>query len=65
MVVGLAVTVGMLPSEMQATEARHTSRLQLVGNEVVIFQGKSTDNDANGRRDLFIVRTGFGSFTAF
>ena len=57
MVAGLAVTVGMLPSETQATEARHTSRLQLVGNEVVIFQGKSKDKDANGGRDLFIVKT--------
>ena len=65
MVAGLAVTVGMLPSEMQAMEARHTSRLQLVENEVVIFQGKSKDKDANGGRDLFIVKKGFVSFTAF
>ena len=65
MVAGLAVTGGMLPSETQATEARHTWRLQLVENEVVIFQGKIKDKDANGGRDLFIVKTGFGSFTAF
>ena len=44
----LAVTVGMLRSERQAMEARHTSRLQLVENEVVILQGKIKDKDANG-----------------
>ena len=65
MVAGLTVTVGMLPSEMQAMETRHTSRLQLVENEVVVFQGKSKDKDANGGRDLFIVKKGFVSFTAF
>ena len=61
MVAGLAVTVGMLPSETQAMEARHTSRLQLVENEVVIFQGKIKDKGTNGGRDLFIVKKGFGS----
>ena len=65
MVAGLAVTAGMLPSETQAMEARHTSRLQLVENEVVIFQGKIKDKDANGGRDLFPVKKGFGSLTAF
>ena len=66
MVAELAVTVvGMLASETQATEARHTSRFQRVENEVVIFQGKSKDKDANGGRDLFIAKKGFGSFTAF
>ena len=65
MVAGLAVTVGMLPSETQATEARHTSRLELVKNEVVIFQCKIKDKGANGGRDLFIVKRGFGSLPLF
>ena len=43
---------------MQAMEARHTSRLQLVENEVVILQGKRG-------RDLFIVKKGFGSIPLF
>ena len=46
----LAVTVGMLRSEMQEMEARHTSRLQPVENEVEILQGKIQDKDANGGR---------------
>ena len=55
----LSVTVGMLRSEMQAMEARHSSRLQLVENEVVVLQGKIKDKDTNGGRDLFIVKKGF------
>ena len=46
-------------------EARHTSRLQLVENEVVILQGKIKDKDTNGGRDLFIVKKGFGSLPPF
>ena len=46
-------------------KARHTSRLQLVANEVVILQGKIQDKDANGGRDLFIVKKGFGSLPLF
>ena len=46
-------------------EARHTSRLQLVENEVVILQGKIKDKDMNGGRDLFIVKKGFGSLPLF
>ena len=65
MAAGLAVTVGMLPSETQATQVRHTSRLQLVEREVVIFQSKIKVKDANGGRDLFIVKKGFDSLTAF
>ena len=61
----LSVTVGMLRSEMQAMEARHASRLQLVENEVVILQGKIKDKDTNGGRDLFIVKKGFGSLPLF
>ena len=61
----LSVIVGMLRSEMQAMEARHTSRLQLVENEVVILQGKIKDKDTNGGRDLFIVKKGFGSLPLF
>ena len=61
----LSVTVGMLRSETQAMEARHTSRLQLVENEVVILQGKIKDKDTNGGRDLFIVKKGFGSLPLF
>ena len=34
-------------------EAIHTSRMQLVENEVVIWQGKIKDKDAKGGRDLF------------
>ena len=63
MVAELAVAVGMLPSETQAMEARHTSRLQLVENEVVIFQGKIKDKDANGGCDLFPVKIGFLEWT--
>ena len=62
---GLSVIVGMLRSEMQAMEARHTSRLQLVENEVVILQGKIKYKDTNGGRDLFIVKKGFGSLQLF
>ena len=51
-----AVTVGMLRSDMQAMEARHTSRLQLVENVVVMLQGNTKDTDANGGRDRFTVR---------
>ena len=46
-------------------EARHTSRLQLVENEVVILQGKIKDKDANGGRALFIVKKRFGSLPLF
>ena len=51
----LSVTVGMLRSEMQAMEARHTSRLQLVENEVVILQGKIKDKDTNSEERLWFV----------
>ena len=46
-------------------EERHTSRLQPVENEVVILQGKIKDRDANGGRDLFIVKKRFGSLPLF
>ena len=61
----LSVTVGMLRSEMQAMETRHTSRLQLVENEVDILKGKIKDKDTDGGRDLFIVKKGFGSLQLF
>ena len=61
----LSVTVGMLRSEMQGMEARHTSRLQLVENEVVVLQGNIKDEATNGGRDLFIVTKGFGSLPLF
>ena len=59
------LSVGMLRSELQAMEARHTSRLQLVENEVVILQGKIKDKDTNGGRDLFIVKKGFSLLPLF
>ena len=37
-------------------------RFQLVENEVVILQSKLRDKDANGGRDLFIVKKGFNSY---
>ena len=55
----LAATVGMLRSGLQTMEARHTSRLQVVDNEVAILQGKIKDKDANG------VKKGFGSLPLF
>ena len=46
-------------------EARHTSRMQLVENEVAIWHGKIKDKDANGGRDLFNVKKGFRSLPLF
>ena len=54
-----------LRSEVQSMEARHTSRMQLIENEVVIWQGKIKDKDANGGRDLFNVKKAFGSLPLF